>query len=926
MKKKPEKTRVAKALMKLYESTNHAEKKSIVLAQSENFNNLAKPKTQEVENIDDQNIHDWSIDLVKKTISEFVQDGRLSADILSSISKDGVCAPIEFELLDYKEDIDTTPYGKGKLILRVVSFYNSFGGYLIFGVEETVPETRFEIIGINPAKLDIEALKASIKEYTGERIQLNTITVKVSKVNGSDAELLILYIPKRSSAIPPLHFLKDGPGGNNKKPIFTKDSVYCRRADECIEAKGPKILELNRERRNPYLDSEATLLAGMFRVKRIPHNLPDRNFICPKFVGRDSIINTLWRWLGDDLSHVKVLAGEGGLGKSSIAYEFAERVSETPSVPFEQVMWLTAKEQQFRAFDDQYVKVPERHYTSYQELLAAICERLPFTTAELAGATVTELKRMVKHGLSNTASLVIVDDVDSLPTEEQRQVLELGMMLGASSSRLLLTTRFNQSFSNDNIIKLSGFSLVEEFPLFLETLRERLEFQKLNTAEIEKIHRASDGSPLFSESLLRLLRWHNINEAINQWKGERGAAVRAAALKREVELLSPEAQRILLTVALLGEASTVVLCEVLGYPSEMIENGLVELQSLFLVAAPAFASVPSFRVPDNTRRLVVDPTTALVTDRNRLERDISAFRKRDERTPTRDSRVAAAISQAGVFLRTGKIDLAISTITDARQRTRDHFDLLSYQATLHLKEVPPQIEQARSLARKAFKAGCRKPELFECWFEAEWTAENYVGALEAAEAALINKSPGEQDWIVRKSAALASKASDQEKAGAISGAISTMYEASEALGLAMKQYRPDDALDFQRLQADMHDQIWLWTGISEEGLARTAAQLDTLENLQKLGDTRITNLRRVLSAVEAMAITIDRKLNHISSAQKNLSGLLISRAQELLKKGKQNFLGDKRYRQIELSWDALRNRVDEAISRREAKYESLGQP
>ncbi|WP_186050034.1 NB-ARC domain-containing protein [Burkholderia gladioli] len=924
MLKKPTETLISKALARIY-------------SPKLNDDGLSEPHivevlpamhrlttTVDVEKTENSTVvsADWSIDSVKKSISEFSQQGRLSKDVLDAICRDGVCAPIEFELLDYKEAFDTTPYGKGKLILRIVSFYNSFGGYLIFGVCETESEIRFDVVGIDPKTLDVEGLKASIREYTGERVQIAAMPVETTKTDGTVTTLLLLHIPQRQSGVPPLHFLKDGPGNERKKPIFLRDSVYCRRADECVEAKGPRILELNGERPNPYLRADSPPLIGLFRINRIPHNLPDRNFICPRFVGRDRIVNALWRWLGDDLSHVKVLAGEGGLGKSSIAYEFAERVSETPDIPFEQVMWLTAKERQFKAFDDQYVKMPERHYTSYAELLAAICGRLPFTTAELDGATSVELRRMVKQGLSSTTSLVVIDDVDSLSGEEQRQVLELGMMLGGSSSRLLLTTRFNQSFSNDNVIKISGLMLTDEFPLYLEALRDRLDFPKLTTNEIEKIHQTSDGSPLFSESLLRLLRWYSVNEAIVQWKSERGASVRAAALKREIELLSPEAQRILLTVALLGEASIVELCEVLGYPSELIEGGLAELQSLFLVAAPALASVARFRVPDNTRRLVVDPTTTLVTDRGRLERDIAAFRKKDERTPTRDSRVASAISQAAALVRIGDVPLALATVKDARKRTQDHFDLLSYQAALHLKEVPPQIDHARTLARKAFTAGCRKPEVFECWFEAEWTAENYVGALEAAEAALANRSPGSQDWAVRKSASLASKASDQAKAGSLYGAISTMSEASEALKVAITQYRGDDAADLENRRTAMHDQMWLWTGIHEEGLGRTSAQLDTLELLSKLGDARITNARRVLSAIEAMAVTIDRKLHNLASAQKDLCGRLMFRAEELLGSRRRKLPNDKRFKAIELSWEALRTRVDEAISRRESDKEN----
>lgn len=857
---------------------------------------------------------DWNIAEIKRKISEFTQQGKLSSDLLDVLCKNSLCAPIEFECLDYKEGIDKTPHAKGKLVQRVVSFYNTFGGYLVFGVAEIEPETRFDVVGMPSSELDVESLKASIKEFTGERIQVTLMSFEAADTNGKPVPLSFLHIPKRPQANPPLHFLKNGPGNDQKKPIFLKDEVYCRRGDECVEAKGPRILELNGERLNPYLTNGGAALAAMIRVNRIHHNLPDRNFICPKFIGREKSVDALWRWLGDDLSHVKVLAGEGGLGKSSIAFEFAERVSEARDATFDQVIWLTAKEQQFNALEDKYVRVAERHYTSYDELLHAICERLPFTNEELDGATSIELRRMLKKGLAQVATLIIIDDVDSLPSEEQRQVLELGMIMGSSVSRLLLTTRFNQSYSLDTVIKISGFALEEEFPAYVESLRERLEFPVLKPNEIEKIHSVSGGSPLFTESLLRLLRWNTVGEAISSWKNERGSAVRAAALKREIELLSSEGQRILFAIAMLGEASKVELCEVLGYISDVVEGGLNTLQSLFLVAAPALASIPRFRVPDNTRRLVLDPTTCLVTDRVRLQKEIEDFRRKADRTPTKDSRVAAAISQAESLCRVGELSTALETIKEARRRTQDHFDLLCYQANLYLKEDPPQIDEARRLARKAYTKGCRKSEVFQYWFQAEWLAQHYIGALEAAEAALLNKSPSPQDWLIRKSAALASKATDQSKSKSIGGAVSTMFEASEVLRNAITKSRRDDGADLESRQAILHDQIWLWAGLEDTGLGKTNAQIDALEKMWRFGDVRITNLRRMLSALANMTLSIERKINHISTSQRNLFEALISRGRALHAVRQQRFPGDLRHKDITCSLESLLNRASEAIA------------
>jgi len=870
--------------------------------------------------ITDSPTADWNIADIKRKISEWAYQGKLSIELIETLCRNGQCAPIEFELLDYKERFDDSPYEKGKLVKRVVSFFNTYGGYIVFGVREAEPEVRFDVIGFDIKTLDVESLKAKIKEYTGERIQISLQSFDLIQVGGASLQLSFLHIPKRPASNPPLHFVKNGPGDDKRaQPIFFKDDVYHRRGDECIEAKGPRILELNGIRNNPYLEQDQTKRTEFFRVNRIAHNLPDRNFICAKFIGRDSTINNLWRWLGDDLSYVRVLAGEGGLGKSSIAFEFAERVSETPNVPFEQVIWLTAKEQQFIAIEDKFVKVPDRHYTSYEELLRAVCERLPYMPDEIAGATINELRRLVRTGLSQVPSLLIVDDVDSLSAEEQRQVLELGIILGGSSSRLLLTTRFNQSYSGDLVVTLSGLSSGQEFTDFLVALKERLSFPPLSASDISKIHSVSGGSPLFTESILRLLRWHSVGEAISMWKGERGAAVRAAALRREIELLSPESQRILLTIAILGEASSVELCEVLGYLSDKVEMGLGQLQSLFLVAAPALASINRYRVPENTRRLILDKNVSLVTDKVRLEKDIADFRRKSERGSSRDARVASAISQASSLVRVGDIGSAFATIKDARTKTKDHYDLICYQATLHLKESPSRFNEARVLAKKAYEKGCRKPEVFECWFESEWLADHYVGALEATEAALENKSPGASDWLVRKSASLASKATDQAKDVATGPAVSTMFEASEVLRDVISRSRRDDAVEWEKRQIEFHDQIWIWTGMEERGLARTVVQFDAIEKMWKLGDTRITNLRRVLSAIDGMVVLIDKKLDHLSATQRNLAESQIARGQEYFRLRHERFPEDSRHKSLDFSWELLRNKAYDAIHRREVK-------
>jgi len=858
---------------------------------------------------------DWNLAEIKMRVSEFCEQGRLSRDLIDLICKNGRCAPIEFDCLDYKETVEGSSYDKAKLVKRVVSFYNTFGGYLIFGVQERDTDTNFNVVGMDASNLDVESLKSSIKDLTGVRILLSLLNVDVATPTGEQASVTILHIPKRLEDLPPVHFVKDGPSGQaDKKLLFRKGEIYCRDGDECREAIGPRILELNKTRPNPHLKTGGGALVSRFRVDRIANNLPDRNSICPKFIGRDETIASLWRWLTDDLSHVKVLAGEGGLGKSSLAFEFAERLSESKDAPFEQIIWLSAKERQFDAFEDKYGPARERQYRSYEELLIAVCKWLSCTDEELDGATPNELKRMFKKGLTLVSYLIVIDDVDSLPPEEQKQVLELGMIMLSGASRLLLTTRANQSYSLDTVIKVSGFDLEFEYPAYLQSLCTRLGLLTPKKHDIEKIHLASGGNPLYTESIMRLLRaGTNLGEALAAWKNDRGSNVRAAALRREVESLSQEAKRILVTIAMLKEVSNVELCEALGYTAETVESGVTELQALFLVDAPSLASIPRISVPENTRRLVLDPTLKLVTDPVRLEKDIATFREKGSRKPTKDSRVAAAISQAESLWRVGQLEEARSTITEARQRTNDHYDLLCYQATLCMKDTPQKIDEARHLCRLAFHAGCRKLELFFCWFESEWRAEHYIGALEAAESAIATDPPQLFNWQHKQALALAFKSVDQSKSGSVDSAVSVMTEASQVIRRAIASAPRVGMPEWEAEQAQFHDQIWVWAGNAENGLARAQFQVDALESMWKYGDKRITNQKRALSAIESMIKSAERKLSGMTIPQRNLFSVLFEKGHQLFRARQALFANDERHKAIEMQWNAYQVRAAQIL-------------
>jgi hypothetical protein len=803
----------------------------------------------------------WNIVEIKKRIAELHERGTLSEEVVNVVLSEGRCAPVECEIIDYKETQDTSPQAIAKLVRHIVSFYNSYGGYLIFGIEETESESVFSVVGVPENIINLESLKAKIREYVGERIQIAGALIPSVTQDNKPCSLYLLFVPKRPEERLPVHFHRDAPG-----QVFRKNDIYHRIGDECIEAKGPVLYTLSLARPNPYLATQTPWSLSNVITKRIESNLPDRNFICTRFVGRRAVLDELWGWLADDLSHVKMLAGEGGLGKTSIAYEFSDRVSQHPGVPFEQIIWLTAKREQFVGGQDNFVPVPETHYSSYRGLINTIIEHLPILidTSELGEMSLDELRRHVRTGLSEYPSFVVIDDIDSLDNDQQRQAVELGFLLSSSKSKLLLTTRHNLAYSQDHAIEVDGFD-VAEFSEYLDTLFERKILPRaLSHKEAERLRALTSGSPLFTESVCRLLRFQAFDDAIKGWSKGAGSRVRAAALDKEISTLSPESKRVLLTVALLSEASVPEVSEVTEYPQEVIEQCLQELSSLFLLAGETLGGRPRFSVPDNTVRLVTERASTLVTDHTRLKGRVTQARMANKAGGGHSSRVGLAIAQAQALLRQNAIGDALRTIDDARKKLRSHPDILGFRAEVLMKFDPPKFDEARRNARDAYQKGCRRPSMFFVWFEAEWLAKHFVGAEEAALAAIEAKLSSLEDWWVKLAAALVSRAEDQKIGVTSDRKIALFFEASKALNSAMGLVRGTESKTWEGILFDVHDRVWNIASRELRDLASIDIAVDSLEKMWSYGDFRCCHSHHAIQVGEAICIYLESPLTRKS--------------------------------------------------------------
>jgi hypothetical protein len=79
----------------------------------------------------------------------------------------------------------------------------------------------------------------------------------------------------------------------------------------------------------------------------LERSLPARESIAPNFVGRKAELAALRQWMLDPASRRWALAGEGGKGKTALAYAFALVARQEAPSPLELLIWLSAKRRQF---------------------------------------------------------------------------------------------------------------------------------------------------------------------------------------------------------------------------------------------------------------------------------------------------------------------------------------------------------------------------------------------------------------------------------------------------------------------------------------------------------------------------------------------------------------------------------------------------
>ena len=458
-------------------------------------------------------------------------------------------------------------------------------------------------------------------------------------------------------------------------------------------------------------------------------SLPPRESIVVGFIGRGKELDELRKWFQDPVTRRWALAGEGGKGKSALAYNFALEIKQGAPQPYQAVLWLSAKKRRFMEGATVTIETPE--FSDLDSALALLLTHYGWIE-ETGNPTETKRKRVLEL-LNEFPALLVVDDIDSLESENENVIEFFSLHVPETRSKVLFTSRRTIFGMGGSTTHVSGFS-DNEAEAFMVS---RCQFMELDPVlfvkkTVQEIVKATEGSPLFMEDLLRLATVRPMKEAIRLWQDRGGEEARRYALGRECELLTNNARKILLSAAIWpGPVSFAEIEGVTGASTETVTAALQELQKLFLVPKPRLIDGEErFEINVNTRSLVRDVYSSS-EDYRRIQ---TAQRTISSGVPkTGRGAVGALIRQAMYLLGVYKYQESEDLLLKGLRTHESNPDLIGVLGLVYKAWRPTtRLTDAREKFQRAWQLKNTKPEMYGHWCRMEIREQEWTKAAEAA--------------------------------------------------------------------------------------------------------------------------------------------------------------------------------------------------
>ena len=219
----------------------------------------------------------------------------------------------------------------------------------------------------------------------------------------------------------------------------------------------------------------------------IPNNLPH----LPYFFGRTEELKKL----ADALSPKTrtwgaLIDGPGGMGKTSLAI----RAAEESAAQFQRIIFLSSKERNLTA--DGVQKRTDFVVPGYLDMLNELARQLALP--DLAKRPEGDRARLLIAALAPVQALLILDNLESLPKDDQNRLFEFLSQLPPGCKAIVTSRR--RTDVDARIIRLGKLEQDAALDLIAELAADRPLLQKATAAERIHLYEETGGNPL-------LLRW-----------------------------------------------------------------------------------------------------------------------------------------------------------------------------------------------------------------------------------------------------------------------------------------------------------------------------------------------------------------------------------------------------------------------------------
>lgn len=698
----------------------------------------------------------------------------------------------EDALWDYKGEIglkklnksdDDYKYKICDLVKDIVSFFNTEGGYIIFGVDDSSKK----IIGLSE-EFPLDDICSRLKTDTNEEIPFTYYKQTVK-----DFLLGVLFIPPRVANQAPIAFKANSKKSSKGRNCYKQNDIYYRNGDSSEPAIGDALMRL----------VSGQKIGSIAKI--VDHNLPVRDKSFTQFIGRRAELDKLWRWLLDTFNNTRLVAGVGGVGKTTLVREFVEEVVNQSPGNIERIIWLSAKKNNFDAFYNSLYSIEssyENRFSSENDLYKKILISCGYIESDFD----EEWSRSrylieLNAALNVTPSLVVVDDLDSLEHDTQLDIFSnLSLVFhglsisGGNSSRCIATARLRLGASVSQYHELRGFS-EGDFYAFLKHAYNQynIKFELTRGSKLFKnFHRFSLGSPLFSSSILRLVAGGvALDKALNYWENAEGEDVRDFAFKKEIDQLAPGQLRVLYALLLLSPCSLEELVAVTGIAERTMVTEIGRLSDYHLLERdPSVTSGGrEFSAPSNSS-LLYDLVKPKIDDPRRIEKRSKEIRAEKR---ARVEEVSIAIGRIVSFWKLEEYEKAFEYIDKLKSKSGAaglQRDLECMYGRACLRLSPPELDKADAAFRRAREKSCDRVELLPLWIECRQLKGDWAGVIELCEKALDEKIDAQRFADIGH--AYFNLGTDRYSAGEIQGAVDTYVKGGQVLNAAIGAHELSD--------------------------------------------------------------------------------------------------------------------------------------